>query len=279
MKRKAIIWGSLKIHQSLCSSPLGMFLRRDVYTSSTEFHTNQSSWSNSRQIFPDKALPIENFQTELHHLLRAFQEQLDWLFVKFLSLLQQQTGKVFCSQLTRVWRHLLGGTGGESVNSIQLSPKGEVNSGGDLLRREASRYITSTVHWPWGDSCFSIYQISWIKLKKVTFCKLKTPLSRNLFTVYKHFEVCQVHFTILLQIQQEGNFLTYQQNTDKPKVVAFLIFVCTTTLFIAQILSSKNVSKRDAILAPGTKQWIAKDILSYGNQSNCTKIANLWFGK
>ena len=179
MKRKVIIWGSLKIHQSLCSSLLGMFLRRDVYTSSTEFHTNQSSWSNSRQIFPDKALPIENFQTELHHLLRAFQEQLDWLYVKFLSLLQQQTRKVFCSQLTRVWRHLLGGTGGESVNSIQLSPKGEVNSGGDLPRREALRYITSTVHWPWGDSCFSIYQISWIKLKKVTFCKLKTPLSRN----------------------------------------------------------------------------------------------------
>ena len=26
---------------------------------------------------------------------------------------------------------------------------------------------------PKGDSCFSIYQISWIKMKKVTFCKLK----------------------------------------------------------------------------------------------------------
>ena len=30
-----------------------------------------------------------------------------------------------------------------------------------------------------GVSCFSIYQISWIKMKKVTFCKLKTSLSRN----------------------------------------------------------------------------------------------------
>ena len=32
---------------------------------------------------------------------------------------------------------------------------------------------------PEGDSCFSIYQISWIKMKKVIFCKLKMPLSGN----------------------------------------------------------------------------------------------------
>ena len=43
-------------------------------------------------------------------------------------------------------------------------------------------------------------------------------------------------------------------NTDKPKVVTFLIFVCTTPSFIAQISSSENVLKRDAILAPVAKQ-------------------------
>ena len=62
-------------------------------------------------------------------------------------------------------------------------------------------------------------------------------------------------------------------NTDKPKVVAFLVFVCTTASFIAQISSSENVSKRDAILAPVAKQWIAKDIPSYGSQSKGAKIA------
>ena len=31
-------------------------------------------------------------------------------------------------------------------DSIQLSPEGEVNSGVDIPRREASRYISSTVH-------------------------------------------------------------------------------------------------------------------------------------
>ena len=53
-------------------------------------------------------------------------------------------------------------------------------------------------------------------------------------------------------------------NTGKPKFVAFLVFVCTTALFIAQISYSENFSKRDAILASVAKQWIAKDIPSYG---------------
>ena len=39
---------------------------------------------------------------------------------------------------------------------------------------------------PEGDSCFSIYQISWIKMKS-NFWKLKRRLVGTLFTVYKHF--------------------------------------------------------------------------------------------
>jgi len=31
-------------------------------------------------------------------------------------------------------------------NNIQLSPEGQVNSGGYILRREASRYICITLH-------------------------------------------------------------------------------------------------------------------------------------
>ena len=33
-------------------------------------------------------------------------------------------------------------------DSIQLSPEGEVNSGGYMLRREASRYISTAPHRP-----------------------------------------------------------------------------------------------------------------------------------
>ena len=68
-------------------------------------------------------------------------------------------------------------------------------------------------------------------------------------------------------------------NNDKPKFMAFLIFVRMTASFIAQILSFENVSQGDAILAPFTKRWIAKDILSYGSQSKHAIIAVHWFGK
>ena len=68
-------------------------------------------------------------------------------------------------------------------------------------------------------------------------------------------------------------------NTEKPKFVAFLVFVCTTASFIAQISSSKNVLKRHAILPRVAKQWIAKDIRSYGSQSKYQKFFIHWFGK
>ena len=68
-------------------------------------------------------------------------------------------------------------------------------------------------------------------------------------------------------------------NNDKPKFVAFLVFVCTNASFITQISSFENVSKGDAILAPVAEQWIAKDIPSYGSQSKRAKITIHWFGK
>ena len=47
---------------------------------------------------------------------------------------------------------------------------------------------------PEGDSCFSIHQISWIKVKKVTFGKLKTSLSRNfVYNVQAFRGFCLVH--------------------------------------------------------------------------------------
>ena len=53
-----------------------------------------------------------------------------------------------------------------AVDDIQLSPEGEVNSGGYIPRREASRHISTD---PEGDSCFSIYQIRWIKRRFFNF--------------------------------------------------------------------------------------------------------------
>ena len=45
-------------------------------------------------------------------------------------------------------------------------------------------------------------------MKKVTFCKLKTSLSRNVvYNLQKFPGCCRVHFKILLQIQHENNSL------------------------------------------------------------------------
>ena len=68
-------------------------------------------------------------------------------------------------------------------------------------------------------------------------------------------------------------------NTNKPKFVAFLVFVYTTALFVTQISPSENVLKRDAILALVAKQWIAKDIPNYRSQSKYAKITIHWVGK
>ena len=43
-------------------------------------------------------------------------------------------------------------------------------------------------------------------------------------------------------------------NTNKPKIVTFLLFVYLTASFIAQISSSENALKQDTILAPVAKQ-------------------------
>ena len=62
-------------------------------------------------------------------------------------------------------------------------------------------------------------------------------------------------------------------NTDKPKVVSFLVFVCTTPSSITQISSFENVLKRDAILSPVAEQWIAKYIPSFmGTNQNERKL-------
>ena len=66
-----------------------------------------------------------------------------------------------------------------------------------------------------------------------------------------------MHFTILSRILHEIIFYL-PVNTDKPKIVGFLVFVCKTALSIAQISSSENASKRDAILAPVVRQSIKK---------------------
>ena len=94
--------------------------------------------------------------------------------------------------------------------SVFIACERRLPGSGYILKSEASRYLALLTD-PEGDSCFSIYQISWIKLKKVTFCKLYTSLGRNfVYNLQTFRRFCQVHFTVLLQIQHENNFLPNQ---------------------------------------------------------------------
>ena len=89
------------------------------------------------------------------------------------------------------------------------------------------------------DSCFSIYQISWIKMKKkVTFCKFKTSLSRNF--VYNFFFFFYTVFSKILSsaflrfcCKLSMKIIFYLPvNTDKPKFMAFWVFDYIYNCFI-----------------------------------------------
>ena len=112
---------------------------------------------------------------------------------------------------------MLGGAGGESVNSIELYAEGKVNGGGykyrDVKRRgiylslftDPRRIVLyySLIHLLLLRACegdFSIYQISLIKMKK-------RHLVGTLLTIYKHFwDIITGIFTILLHIHHENSF-------------------------------------------------------------------------
>ena len=128
---------------------------------------------------------------------------------------------------------------------------------------------------PEGDSCFTIYQISWIKLKKELFVNKR----RHFFRVCLRFNwQCFGDHFLLFCCKFSGKFFFYWPvNTDKPNFV--LIFVGAADSFTAKISSLKTVAKQEDILNPIPKRWISKDIRSYGSQSERAKIAIHWFGK
>ena len=98
-----------------------------------------------------------------------------------------------------------------------------MNTGEYIYRDAKSRGIFLALFTdPEGDSCFNIYQISWIKMKKV---------SRNFVYNLQTFRgLYQVRFTILLQIQHANNFLPTSKHRQA-KVCRFL-GVCLYEWFI-----------------------------------------------
>ena len=82
-------------------------------------------------------------------------------------------------------------------------------------------------------------------MKKVTFCKLKTSLSRTLFTIHKHFGdfvACILRFCCRFSMKIIVYLLV---NTEKPKLVAFLTafydcFICRSNFVFPKCLEAKR---------------------------------------
>ena len=69
---------------------------------------------------PRRGTQAKNFATNVPKIL-DLKSSSEQIFFRKLSLGAPEIGKAICSQLTRVWRRSLGGTGGESVNSAGYS--------------------------------------------------------------------------------------------------------------------------------------------------------------
>ena len=130
---------------------------------------------------------------------------------------------------------------------------------------------------PDGDICFSIYQITWIKIKREVFVNKRHHLVRVCLRFnWQCFGDHSIQFCCKFSTQI---FFYRPVISDKPNFVSFLVFVGAAASFTAKISPFETVVKQEAILIPVPKQWISKDILSYGSQSEHTKIAIHWFGK
>ena len=82
---------------------------------------------------------------------------------------------------------------------------------------------------PEGDSCISIYQISWIKIKKELFVGKRRHFVRVCLRTFQ-LTVFRGSFflTILLQIQRVI-FFYRPVNSDKPNFGSFLVFFGAAT--------------------------------------------------
>ena len=148
-----------------------------------------------------------------------------------------------------------------------------MNSGGYIPRHKVSRYISSAVHQPWkGSSCFSINQISWIKIKTELFVIKRRHLGR--ICLHLNGQCFGITFY---------DFVTNSVIIDKLNFVSFLVFLLVQLLHLPLKFHLSTLFKMRSrmILNPVPKQWKSKDIPSYRSQSECVKIAMLihWFGE
>ena len=128
-----------------------------------------------------------------------------------------------------------------------------------------------------GGSCFSIYQISWINIKNELFVNKRRHLEFVYVSIWQCFGD---HFLWFYSKFSQKIFFYRPVNIPTSQSLSLSWYLLVQLLpFIANISSFETVAKRGAILNPVPKQWISKDIPSYGSQSEGAKISIHWFGE
>ena len=148
---------------------------------------------------------------------------------------------------------------------------------GLITRREASGYISSAMNRLWGVSCFSINIRNQLdKNQKGTFFVNKR---RRLVRVCLRFNwQCFRDQLLWFCSKFSKKILFYWPvNTDKPNF-SLSWYLLVQLLHLPLKFHLSKLLRNDT-QNPVLKQWISKDIPSYGRQSERAKIAIHWFGE
>ena len=143
-------------------------------------------------------------------------------------------------------------------------PEGEVNSGTVYIYRDAKRRGMYLALFTEGDNWFSIYQIGWIKMKKVTFCKFKTSLRRNFVQFTNFLRILSSAF-LRFCCKFSMKIIFYQPvNTDKPtefkKYRLLGICLCDCFIYRSNFVFHKCLEGRRHLGSDRKTVPIAKDI-------------------
>ena len=107
---------------------------------------------------------------------------------------------------------------------------------------------------PEGDSCFSIYQISCIKIKKELFVNNRRHFDRVCLCTFQLTVSGITFFLRFCRKFSEEIFFYRPLNSNKPNFVSFLVFFGAAASVTTKISSFETIVKREAIFNPVPKQ-------------------------
>ena len=116
-----------------------------------------------------------------------------------------------------------------------------MNSGGYIPDSKRLGIFLALWTDPEGGSCFSIYQISWINIKKELFVNKRRHLEFVYVSIWQCFGD---HFLSFCCKFNKKMFSHRPVNTDKPNFVSFLVFVGAAASFTAVFRNYRETRSR-----------------------------------